>query len=35
MTHPKEPWIDRYFPLLLITFGLIFIFPLALFKPYL
>ena len=35
MTHKEQPsWIDRYWPVLLITLGLIFILTLALFHPF-
>jgi hypothetical protein len=29
----KESWLERFWPLLLILFGLVFIFTLALFHP--
>jgi len=32
--HNKAPWIDRFWPLLLILFGLTFISTLALFHPH-
>jgi hypothetical protein len=31
--HEQEPWVDRWFPLLVILFGLIFISVLVSFKP--
>ena len=32
-SHHSEPWIDRWWPLLVITFGLIFVTFLISFKP--
>ena len=31
--HSKEPWLETYWPVLVITFGLIFVSCLVFFKP--
>ena len=33
-SHEKEAWIDTYWPVLVITFGLIFVSCLVFFKPF-
>jgi hypothetical protein len=33
MSSHREPWIDRWWPLLLVCFGISFILLLALFNP--
>jgi hypothetical protein len=33
MSHESEPWLDRWWPLLLILFGLLFVTVLTTFHP--
>jgi hypothetical protein len=33
MSHDSEPWIDRWWPLFLIAFGLLFVTLLTTFRP--